>query len=129
MTAAGDGDNARETAVLLAKLAEQQKTIEAQKKTIDTLEAGKAIDLSQLPGLVESLDREDEISEKIRALAHDNLGPWSPYLKSQDMLVSVPGGLADGIVLGCPSTRGKTLELLSRSRSPPRPFVMESLPA
>lgn len=104
--AADNGNGAAEIAVLREKISEQEKTI-AQLKT-----AGR-VDPAELPGLLASLEPESEISKEIRAIADDNRGPWSPYSKSQDLLVSVPGSLHDGAVLGCPATHGKTLELLS----------------
>lgn len=101
-----NGNDAAEVAALKAKVAEHQQTIAR-------LEAGNRIDPAELPRLLESLEPESEVSKEIRALADDNRGPWSRYSRSQDLLVSVPGGLAVGVVLGCPATHGKTLELLS----------------
>jgi hypothetical protein len=103
---ASAGKGAADTTALQTTIAEQQKKIAE-------LEAGNRIELAELPRLLESLEPESEISKEIRALADENRGPWSPYSKSQDLLVSVPGELRDGVVLGCPATHGKTLELLS----------------
>ncbi len=94
---------------LKAKIAEQQQTIAA-------LEAAGASDQAEWPRRLEPLDPESDVSKKIRAMALERRGPWSPYSKSQDLLVSVPGGLADGVVLGCPDTHDKTLELIGNYR-------------
>lgn len=99
----------RNVAALQAKIAEQQRRIAE-------LEGAAGFDIAQLPKLLESLEPENEISQQIRALAANDRGPWSPYSRSRSLLVSVPGELADGLVLGCPGMHGKTLQLLSDYR-------------
>ena len=95
--------------------ADLQEKIDRQQETIDALRAERT-DPAEWLKLLESLEPESEVSKQIRALAEENRGPWSPYSRSQDMLVSVPGSLGDGVVLGCPATHGKTLELMSAFR-------------
>lgn len=102
---ANNGGNP-DVAQLQARIAEQQKKIAE-------LGSPSTIDISRLPKLLTTLEPESEISKEIRAIAANSRGPWSPYSKSQGLLVSVPGEIADGFVRGCPSMHGKTLQLLS----------------
>ena len=69
-----------------------------------------------LPAAVAALERDSDQSEQIRNLARERKGPWSPFSKSKDLLVSVPGGLKPSRLLGCPDLYGKSLQLISTYR-------------
>ena len=80
------------------------------------LSSEREINRDNLPSIVKSLDPSDTISEEIREIAKRRKGPWSPYRKSKNLLVSVPGGLKDNQVRGCPELYKKTVQLLSNHK-------------
>lgn len=69
--------------------------------------------IENLPKAVASLEPNSDESRQIRGLARDRQGPWSPYQRSTDILISVPGGLPSNSVLGCPELYEKDLQLIS----------------
>lgn len=94
---------------LRTRIGELEKEI-GTLKSKDSDQPGPIENLSEA---VASLEPDSDLSSQIRGLARDQRGPWSRYSQSQDILISIPGGLVTGKALGCPELYEKDLQLIS----------------
>lgn len=88
------------------------RVIELKAQESSTHDADSLRD-DELLDLIRALDPDKLISEAIRGMVSDSLGPWNRFPKSVELLVSIPGRLPPGLVRGCPERHGETLETIS----------------
>lgn len=72
-------------------LTEKLATAEANVRSL-TNDTRTRFTIEDVPQVLANLAPENEISEEIRELSDSNKGPWSPFARSQEILVSIPGG-------------------------------------
>ncbi len=96
----------------------------AKKSTLPAVQQTTSI--QDLPRKVAKLQPDSEAAQKIRELVLEEKGPWSPYPKSKEIRISVPGRLPPGKVEGCPEWHGKDLEL-SAKQGPMEPNDNDSV--
>lgn len=74
----------------------------------------KSYSMSEIPTAIRNLKPEGSLSEKVRRIAQERDGPWSPYRISEEVVISVPGGMKAGSVRSCPEYYNERVELLGK---------------
>ena len=87
--------------------------LEEEIKTFKSKNSNQTGSIEDLSEAVASLEPGSDLSRQIRSLVREQKGPWSRYPQSKDILISIPGGLVTGKVLGCPELYEKNLQLIS----------------
>ena len=77
----------------------------------------KVIKINEIPGFIKNLSPSNPISEEIYNLPSKELGPWSKFLESQLISVSVPGHeIPSGSALSCQEYYGGRYDLFSETQ-------------